>query len=106
MPELNQREDKQKEKRNFFESMMEVFGWVQIVASPLSLGIVIGAIIYLSQPNSTRLAIAVSAASIGLIIGIIWATRVWKRDGTMRFLSRTMETPDIDDEENTITEKS
>jgi hypothetical protein len=35
-------------------------------------------------------------AGSGLILGIIWATRTWKKHGTMQFLSRLNATPDLD----------
>ena len=99
MTELKQQTEKQKQKKNFFELMMEVVGWVQIVVSPLLLGAIIGSIIYFSRPNYTRLVIAISVASIGLIIGIVWATRVWKKRGTIYYLSRISAISELDNDD-------
>jgi len=79
-----------------WEFMFEFIGWLLILASPFFAGLTIGAIIYFPNPNETRLTISILIASFGLIIGAIWATRIWRKTGTMRFLSRIMETPDLD----------
>ena len=71
-------------------------GWLQIVASPFLATAILGAIIYFSKPNTTRLVIAVAIVTIGLVIGIIWATRVWKKKGTIHYMSRIMATPELD----------
>jgi hypothetical protein len=72
-------------------------GWLQIVASPLLIGAIIGVIIYVTNPGSTTLFIGIVITTIGLIIGIVWATRVSKKEGASRFISKIIETPDIDD---------
>ena len=47
MQTLKQNDNKQKAKLSFFELMTEIFGWLQIAASPFIIGIAIGFIIYL-----------------------------------------------------------
>jgi hypothetical protein len=79
------------------EFIFEVFGWIRIVLSPLILASGIGAAVYFSNPNGFTLSIAITLSVLGLIIGIIWATRTWKKHGTMQFLSRIDATPDIDE---------
>ena len=96
MPELNQQE-KRSGKKNLFELIMEIIGWLQIVASPLVLGLIAGGFIYFTKPTDTRLVIAIVVAFAGLFIGIIWATRIWRRKGTMNFLSRAMATTELDE---------
>ena len=90
----------------FLELITEVFGWIRIVASPLTIGLGIGAIIYYPHPTLTRLVLGIFVATAGLIIGIIWANNVWKGKGTVWFLSRVMASPELDnpDEENIKTE--
>lgn len=80
-----------------FEIFTEVIGWIQIVASPLLIGFIIGAIIYFTNPTKIRLISGIAVATIGLTIGIIWATREWKKNGTIRFMSRIMDSPELDD---------
>jgi hypothetical protein len=81
---------------SFFDYAIEVVGWLEIVASPLFAGLMIGAVIYFSKPTILRLVIAVCMAAIGLIVGIILATRIWKKQGTMHFVSRIMASPELD----------
>lgn len=79
-----------------FELITESIGWLQIVASPLLIGLIIGAIIYFQNPTMTRLVLGIIVATIGLVIGIIWATKQWKGKGTIWFMSRVMATPELD----------
>lgn len=87
-----------------FEYMTEVMGWLRIVVSPLLVGIVIGALVYFSKPDTTRLLIGVSIVILGLIVGIIWATKVWKKKGTINFLTEITATPDLDKTDNDSSE--
>ena len=93
----------------FFEFLVESIGWLQIVAFPFIIGLGIGAIIYFPDPNTTRLLIGISAIILGLIVGILLATKFWKKTGTIKFLSSIIATPEVDkkdsDESNSITNK-
>ncbi len=91
-----QKTNPKKDKMSFFDYTLEIVGWLQIVASPLSGGLMIAAVVYFSNPTIWRLIIAIVIASIGLIAGIIFATRAWKKQGTMHFVSRIMATPELD----------
>lgn len=79
-----------------FEIIFEVIGWLKIVASPLLIGLGVAAIIYFPNPTPLMLVIAILVAVLGLVIGILWANHIWKKYGTMRFLSRIMATPELD----------
>lgn len=79
-----------------FEFIMEIIGWLQIVASPFLIGLGIGAFIYFPNPTLTNLIIGIVISIIGLITGIIWATKIWKTKGTMWFVSQVSATPDLD----------
>jgi hypothetical protein len=83
-----------------FDYFTEIMGWLQIVTSPLLAASVIGAIIYFSKPGPSRLIIAIGVATIGLIIGVIWASRVWKTKGTNHYMSRIIASPELDKGEN------
>lgn len=69
---------------------------MQILASPLLAGIVVGCLVYLAQPNPVGMIIGVASAIIGLVVGIVWATKTWKKKGTVRFMSRVIATPELD----------
>lgn len=79
-----------------FEIFTEIIGWIRIVLSPFLVGLALGALVYFPDPNETRLIIGIILASLGLLLGILWATRIWRSTGTMWFLSRLMATPELD----------
>jgi hypothetical protein len=79
-----------------FDLITESIGWLQIVASPLLIGLIVGAIIYFPSPTITRLILGILVATSGLVIGIIWATKQWRGKGTIWFVSRVMATPELD----------
>lgn len=55
-----------------FELITESIGWLQIVASPLLTGLIVGAIIYFPNPTTTKLVLGIIVSTLGLIIGVIW----------------------------------
>lgn len=87
-------------KKSLFEHFIEIMGWLQIVASPFLATSIIGAIIYFSKPNTARLIIAIAIVLFGLILGIVWATKIWRTKGTTHFMSGIMATPDLDNKED------
>lgn len=87
-------------KKSLFDLFTELVGWLQVFASPFLIGLLIGAIIYFTKPNSLRFIIAISIVTAGLITGIVWATMVWKKRGTIHFMSKTMATPELNKNED------
>lgn len=82
----------------FFKLLTELIGWLQIMVSPFFIGLFIGAIVYFPNQSITTLIIGLSIALLGLIIGIILATRIFKsKKGTIWFLSRIIATPELDE---------
>lgn len=75
-------------------------GWLRIIASPFLVGLGIGALVYYSEPNSTRWIIAVIVTIIGLVIGIILAYRISKGKGVIPFLAKLIATPELDKKED------
>lgn len=96
MTEPNPEHTNKKNKMDFSNFLWEVFGWLRIVASPLLIGVAIGVGVYISKPDEMGLTIAIIIASIGLIIGIIWATKIWKKKSTMDYISTVVSSPDFD----------
>ena len=70
------------------EFLTAFVAWVQIVASPLIVGFVIGFLVYNKYPSEKGLFGGIAIAVLGFIIGIIWATRTWKKRGTLEFMSK------------------
>ena len=93
---MKKKEKKATHKRSTFETFSEIVGWLQIFASPFLIGLFIGALIYIARPNILTLTIGIIVAITGLILGIIWATKIWKKKGTIDFISGTMATPELD----------
>ena len=73
-----------------------IIGWLQIVASPLLIGIIMGFIAYYNITGLTGLVLAVVISAAGLIIGIIWVCRVWRKRGTVEYMSVVSSSPDFD----------
>ena len=70
------------------EIILEIFGWLQIVVGvTLGAGLIAG-IVYISCANETGKIIAIIILSIGFLAGVIWATRIWIKHGTIAWLSR------------------
>ena len=87
-------------KRGFFDYFTEVIGWIQIVFSLLLFSVIAGLFIYASNPTTTVLIVAIAVTTLGVIAGIIFATRIWGRNGTINFLSGVSATPELDNSAN------
>lgn len=84
----------------FFEQITEIIGWIQIVASPLFIGLLVGAMVYFPNQTITTLIIGIAIATLGLTLGVILATKKFKSEkGTIWFLSRTMASPELDEKQ-------
>src|SRR5689334_7651556 len=57
-----------KKKLDFFDAFGEILGWIQIMVSLLLLAAIIGFLVYISNPNTTRLIIGIAITAVGLII--------------------------------------
>lgn len=95
MVDTNPDQTNKKNKKDFFNLFLEIFGFIRIVASPFLIGLAIGFGIYASKPDNVGLIIAISIASIGLIIGIIWATKISRKKSTLDYIT-TASSPDFD----------
>jgi hypothetical protein len=82
---------------SFLELLFEIIGGIRIAISPTIIGCIIGAIVYYNDPSPVRLTIAIGIATLGLVIGILWAVRVFQTRGTMRFLSTISEDNTMDE---------
>lgn len=89
-----------------FELITEIIGWVQIVLSPTLFGLLIGFLIYYNFGNIYGLVIGCIFGLIGLILGIALATKKFKTNGTIHFLSRVSASPELDEDEKTENKNS
>lgn len=81
--------------KNLFEKTLEWMGWLQIVASPLFIGFALGVITYINFYNAIGLSLGILCATIGLFIGIRFANKKLKGEGTISFLSKLMANPEL-----------
>jgi hypothetical protein len=88
------------------ERIAEIVAWMQIVASPLLVGIILAAFLYFSDPSIDRFFIGIVIVFIALIIGIAWANKIKKTKGTVWFMSRMMATPELDKLDTDINEST
>lgn len=85
------------------EKITELIGWFQIVISPTLLGLGIGCIVYFNFQNLAGLILGIIISIIGLIFGIVLATKKFKTTGTIHFLSRVSATPELNNINETET---
>jgi hypothetical protein len=68
--------------------ILEIFAWLSIAISPSILGCGLGALCYFSNPGTLSLVFAVLLGLIGIVLGIVWATRISRTRGALRFMTR------------------
>ena len=81
------------------EFIISFFAWLEIAVSPLIIGCVIGLIVYSQVPTEKGIVVGITIAILGLVIGIVWATRIWKRRGTVEFMSRLTANAELHNED-------
>ncbi len=79
-----------------FHYGMEIIGWIRIVACPFLIALSVAALIYFTNPTTATMIVGGIILFTGLVIGIIWANRIWKTKGTIRFISSISATPELD----------
>jgi hypothetical protein len=96
--------EKKKQKPDMPGSLFEVFGWIQIAASPTITAVAIGYLIYTSNPTKTGLVLAIIISLAGFFLGAVWASAVHKKRGTIEFMSRVSASPELDQDKEKDTE--
>ncbi len=81
-----------------FRLFTEAAGWLQIAASPLLIGLLAGAIVFFYVPGAAGTITAIILVLAGLIIGIVWASKVARKQGTINYISKIYRSPEIDKE--------
>ena len=88
-----------------FEIIIEFVGWIQIVLSSILLGIIFGFIVYCIFPTIFGMICGILILCIGIVAGIVLATKKHKTTGTIDFLSKVSATPELDDLNKTEDDK-
>ena len=60
------------------------------------MGGVVGFVLWKGVGGTSGILFGGFVALCGLILGIMWATRIWKKQGTSTFMSRVNASPDLD----------
>ena len=81
----------------FLEILVEFISWLKIVAAPFLFSILLGGAFYLYKSDPTGAFIGGLTVAIGLIVGIVLATRISKKVGAAEFNARLMASPDFDE---------
>lgn len=76
--------------------LFDLISSIRIIASPTMIGAIAGACVYLYDPNETRLYIACGLGAAGLIIGIVWAVRIQKKQGANNYMAKLDGSPELD----------
>lgn len=79
-----------------FLFLTELVGCIRIALSPILISFLISAIIYYHYPTDASLVIAGILILAGGVIGVVWARKAFKGNGTIWFLSRIVNTPELD----------
>lgn len=75
--------------------IIELISWFRIAVSPFLIGTLIGGIVYLKMGEEGFFP-GIVITAIGGIIGVLWATKIWSKQGTNNFISRIDATPELD----------
>ncbi len=67
--------------------ILEIFGWLFIVFGTTAASALIGFLIYIKWETGIGKMLSLLIISIGFIIGAVWATRIWRKYGTVEWLS-------------------
>ena len=87
-------------KYNFFtilEFATEMIGWLQIFLALLLIGAALGFGAYALIGNTTGVICGIVITLIGLLSAIYTANKKWKTTGTIKFIARISETPELDE---------
>ncbi len=69
------------------EIIFEIFGWLVIVLGTTIAAGLIAFLFYWIWTNDTVKIIGFVIISLGFLLGAIWATKIWKKYGTIAWLS-------------------
>jgi ABC-type enterochelin transport system permease subunit len=67
--------------------VLEIIGWFQIAFGCALAGALLGAALCQVFPSHERFTIFTIGFLLGSVIGVIWATRIWRKHGTVEWLS-------------------
>lgn len=81
------------------EHTAKILTWLQIAVSPIIIGLIAGALIYLYNRDAYGITIGITVAVLGVIIGALWAENIRKKRGTMEHMGRLLHMPELHEKE-------
>ena len=80
------------------DTISECIGWVQIVISPIIISILLAVVVYYFKQDRIGLILGILILVGGIITGIVWATRIYRKRGTVNFMAKVSSNPELDKE--------
>lgn len=84
----------------FIEKMVEFIGWLQLFVFPIVFFCVLGGILYYYNPFGFGLILFILSIVSGLVVGIWYANRVHKKEGTVNHLSTILRMPELEQKDS------
>jgi membrane protein YdbS with pleckstrin-like domain len=81
---------------NKFDKIIELINWIKIFLSPFIISVVAAILLFLSSENYWLQVLSVIIIILGIILGVYFAEKIRKKQGTERFMAKIYESPDLD----------
>ena len=78
--------------------ILECFGWLQISISPIIISILLAVAVYYFKHDRIGMLLCILILVGGIITGIVWATRIYRKRGTVNFMAKVSSNPELDKE--------
>jgi hypothetical protein len=80
----------------FIELLSALMAWLQLMIAPTLVGGIIGLLVYYYKPDKDGKIIAIAITILGSIVGVIWASKLWRKTGTLEYLIKGGHDPELD----------
>lgn len=67
--------------------ILEILGWLTIVFGATAVAALFAFLIYMKRQTEPAKIVCIGIIGVGFICGVIWATRIWIKHGTIEWLS-------------------
>jgi len=81
-----------------FDFITEIIACLQIAISPIIISILLAAAVYYYKQDRICLILSIIILLAGIITGVIWATRIYRKRGTVNFMAKVSSNPELDKE--------
>jgi len=81
-----------------FDFITEIIACLQIAISPIIISILLAAAVYYYKQDRIGLILSIIILLAGIITGVIWATRIYRKRGTVNFMAKVSSNPELDKE--------